>query len=176
MNNKDSHKTINFEIISKIQVSVEGILIRKQNEIHKENNNLKTNRYYYNLLKSNYRLSLEKLIKSSENKRGQLNYFNPRKIFTDYSLNKEYIELNSKIKNNKSDTKNISFNPFINNQFLGNKQKREVKKKNNIINNKREQIKENKIKNQKEDKSNNTSPSSNNVDLDQINQKVNLFI
>ena len=176
MNNKDSHKTINFAKISKIQVSVEGILIRKQNEIHKENNNLKTNRYYYNLLKPNYRLSLEKLIKSSENKRGQLNYFNPRKIFTDYSLNKEYIELNSKIKNNKSDTKNINFNPFINNQFLGNKQKREVKKKNNIINNKREQIKENKIKNQKEDKSNNTSPSSNNVDLDQINQKVNLFI
>ena len=176
MNNKDSHKTINFEKISKIQVSVEGILIKKQNEIHKENNNLKTNRYYYNLLKPNYRLSLEKLIKSSENKRGQLNYFNPRKIFIDYSLNKEYIELNSKIKNNKSETKNISFNPFINNQFLGNKQKREVKKKNNIINNKREQIKENKIKNQKEDKSNNTSPSSNNVDLDQINQKVNLFI
>ena len=64
MNNKDSHKTINFEKISKIQVSVEGILIRKQNEIHKENNNLKTNRYYYNLLKPNYRLSLEKLIKS----------------------------------------------------------------------------------------------------------------
>ncbi len=176
MNNIDSHKTINFEKISKIQVSVEGILIRKQIEIPKENNKLKINNYNYNLLKPNYHLSLEKLIKSSDNKRGQLNCFNPRKIFIDYSLNKEYIELNSKIKNNKSETKNISFNPFINNQFLGNKQKREVKKKNNIINNKREEIKENKIKNQKEDKSNNTSPSSNNVDLDQINQKVNLFI
>ena len=43
--NLDSHKTINFEKIAKIQSSVEGILIRKPKEIHSEKINQNNNNF-----------------------------------------------------------------------------------------------------------------------------------
>ena len=43
--NLDSHKTINFEKIAKIQSSVEGILIRKPKENHSEKVNQNNNSF-----------------------------------------------------------------------------------------------------------------------------------
>ncbi len=175
--NIDSHKTINFEKIAKIQSSVEGILIRKPKEIHSEKINQNNNNFL------NPRLILENLIQSSkkynENIKGQIKFNKSRKFLIDYSLNREYLDLNSFTKNNKNKLKNINFTPFQNNdQLLGHKKQRNEiinKNKDNIFNNKIEQINDNIIKIPREDKSNNTTPSSSNGDLDQINHKVNIF-
>ena len=87
--------------------------------------------------------------------------FNKRNIFIDYKFNSEFLYLTNISKNNKNETKKFNCISSPNNEYLGHKQKRK-KNKNNSSN-------DNIIKILRDDKSNNTSPSSNNVVLDQIN-------
>jgi hypothetical protein len=162
--NYDTHKKINFEKIALINVSGEGTFIKgnsSQNDTQKkklkqENNNLiraSNNTYIDNLIRSSNIIS--------QNYKNELSKFNKRNIFIDYKFNSQFLYLTNISKNNKNETKKFNCISSPNNEYLGHKQKRK-KNKNNSSN-------DNIIKILRDDKSNNTSPSSNNVVLDQIN-------
>ena len=169
--NNDSHKKINFEKIAHINVSGEGTLIRGRNntQIERPKQELnQENKIYFS--RQNINQTLNNLIKQSnlisQNYKNELNKFNTRNIFIDYMFNPELLHLNIS-KNYKNEIKKFNFISSSNNEYLGNKQKRK-KNKNNSSN---EII----IKIPRDDKSNNTSPSSNNVVLDQINVILYLY-
>lgn len=167
----DIHKIINFEKVALINVSREGTLVKGGNNSQLEAQKQKLNQEKIILNRQNNNNIIDNLIKHSnlisQNNKSELYKFNPRNLFIDYILNPQFLHLNNISKNNKSEIKTINFIASPNNEYLGHKQKR--KKNKNTSSN------ENIIKILRDDKSNNTSPSSNNVVLDKINVILYLY-